>query len=584
MCFDTTHQNGGPKTCSFIALVLPDTAYRKEVEYMSFSNSFHSSSRDHSISNVAKLAKVQAHNSRNYFSLERDKNKTYSLIGDTNQLEDDVKEYINKKFNQEIEAYNARQKRKDRKINKDAFNYFNDNKATDIANEVIFQIADKEFWDQFRQDIVVRRNDKEYVQHRYPAKIEEVMNDIYKKQAEAYERIYETHSDIILNRIQEAYNEAHVAIDSIQKNAQWKYYQIILRAEKQPKFKREEYREKCISEFTEIEKEEFAVFFSSRETIRAIEDSRLIERIASGELQIKLINLAGHGDEKSYHAHGVSVCSAGGYKQGLSCRIAKSIVLNRWALEVIQDRMREIAQEEIDKHPEIFGEKQLDQKGIGRNMDYTTEQHIRMQQEKLLARGEKLQEATKEATEEYDQILNRVSNLKKERGNVRHEIEKLKEEKEAIQVELSEIIQEKNNKKAEYHEKIAQWDYDIALMENEQEYIAAAEASQDTIEHLSGLCDSLLNRKSPLRDRSIEKAFVDAFRGFYEALSESLKKLRKYEAFNALPEEQCYSIPLTEAKDTLDNQIKLTSKTRQSITYEHDQQKKPVRNTDFDYR
>lgn len=543
---------------------------------MAFSNSFHSSAKAHSIKNASALAKVQSHNARDYFSLERSKNKSYDIVGTASTLAADVQNYINVTFSKEIVAYNAKQRRRDRKINKDAFSYFCDNKATDIANEVIFQVADKEFWDQFREDKIIKRKGKEYVLHSYPAYVIKVMNEIYKLQAEAYERIYETHGNIILDRINKAYDEAKTVVEASDEGARWKYYQIVLKAQKQPKFKREECRERMMSEmgFTDKETEEFAEFFEAHETIRAIEEARLRERTSAGEMQIKLISVAGHGDEKSYHGHGVSVCSVGGYKQGLQKRIAKTVVLNKYALEVIQDRMREIAQEEIDKHPEIFHERQLDPKGIGRNMDYTTEQHIRMQQEKLIKKGKAIEKATKEAENEYDEMSDKVSKLKKERGNVRHEVEKLREEKEAVQAELVKIIQEKDNKRAEYHEKIAKWDYDIALIESEQEYISAAEASQDTIEHLNGLCDDLLSRKSPLRDRNIERAFVDAFRGFYEALSKSLKKLRKYEAFNALPEEQCYSIPLTEAKDTLDNQIKVTSKTRQSITHEHEQKKK----------
>lgn len=543
---------------------------------MAFSNSFHSSAKAHSIKNARALAKVQSHNSRDYFSAERSKNKSYDIIGTASTLAADVQDYINVTFNNEIVAYNKKQRRKDRQIDKDAFQYFCDNKATDIANEVIFQVADKEFWDQFREDKVVKRKGREYVLHSYPTHIIEAMNDIYKKQAEAYEKIYETHSDIILNRINKAYDEAQAIVEALDKDTKWKYYQIVLKAQKQPKFKREECRDRMLSEmsFNDKEIEEFAEFFEAHETIRAIEEARLRERTSAGEMKIKLISVAGHGDEKSYHGHGVSVCSVSGYKQGLQKRIAKTVVLNKYALEVIQDRMREVAQEEIDKHPEIFQGKQLEPKGIGRNMDYTTEQHIRMQQEKLLKKGKVIENATKEAEQEYDQVLNRVSELKKERKKVLNEVGTLKEQKQTAQEELEKIVQETETKRAEYHEKIAAWDADIELIETEQEYIAAAEASQDTIEHLNSLCNDLVSRKSPLRDKNMEQTFLDAFKGFYEALSRALQRLRKYEAFNALQDDQCYSVPLTEAKETLDNKIKLTAKTRQSITYDQQQRKK----------
>lgn len=545
---------------------------------MAFSNSFHSSAKAHSIKNARALAKVQSHNSRDYFSVERSKSKSYDIIGTAGTLAADVQNYINITFNNEIAAYNKKQRRKDRQIDKDAFQYFCDNKATDIANEVIFQIADKEFWDQFREDKVIKRKGKEYVLHSYPKNVTEVMNEIYKVQAEAYEKIYETHGNIILDRINKAYDEAQAVVEALEEDTRWKYYQIVLKAQKQPKFKREECRERMMTEmdFSDKEIEEFADFFEAHETIRAIEEARLRERTAAGEMKIKLISLAGHGDEKSYHGHGVSVCSVGGYKQGLQKRIAKTVVLNKYALEVIQDRMREIAQEEIDKHPEIFEERQLDPKGIGRNMDYSVEQHIRMQQEKLLEKGEKLKEATKEAEQEYDQTLDKVSELKKERSRIKQEIAAIVNEYETTEKKIE-------NQK----ERVRKWDEIIYVIEDEREYIAEAEECEDTVEHLQGLCDALTNRKSPLRDRSIEQALIDAFRGFYKALCASLTKQRKYEIYNSVPEEECLSMPLTRAKADLDSQIAgatLKAKTRQSITHEYEQQKKPEGNTDFDYR
>lgn len=531
---------------------------------MAFSNSFHSSAKAHSIKNARGLAKVQSHNSRDYFSVERSKSKSYDIIGTAGTLAADVQDYINVTFSNEIVAYNKKQRRKDRQIDKDAFQYFCDNKATDIANEVIFQIADKEFWDQFREDKIIKRKGKEYVLHSYPKNVIEVMNEIYKLQAEAYEKIYETHGNIILDRINKAYDEAQAVIEALEEDARWKYYQIVLKAQKQPKFKREECRENMMLEmgFTDKETEEFAEFFEAHETIRAIEEARLRERTAAGEMEIKLISLAGHGDEKSYHGHGVSVCSVGGYKQGLQKRIAKTVVLNKYALEVIQDRMREIAQEEMNKHPEIFEERQLDPKGIGRNMDYSVEQHVRMQQEKLLKKGEKLKEATKEAEREYDHALNKVAELKKERNRVKQELADIVSE-----------YQQTEKKIGAQKEKAAQWDEIMCVIKSEQEYVAEAEASEDTIEHLNSLCKSLVERKNPLRDQ----AFLNAFKGFYEALSKSLKRLRGWEVYNELPEEQCYSTPLVDAKIELDNKIKkaeVAQKTRQSITYEQQKNKK----------
>ena len=62
-------------------------------------NSFHSSKGEHSISNATKLSKVQNHNERGYFSWEYDQSKIFNIFGNMNTLCDDVKKYINDKFN-----------------------------------------------------------------------------------------------------------------------------------------------------------------------------------------------------------------------------------------------------------------------------------------------------------------------------------------------------------------------------------------------------------------------------------------------------------------------------------------------------
>lgn len=526
---------------------------------MPISNSYHTSAKDHAITSAGKLSAVQKHNARGYFAWDYDSSKIHDIIGSASSLSQDTKDYINGKFKKIIEEYNEKQRQKCRRITATPFEYFCVNKSTDVANETLFQVGDMDFWTKYRIEEEVKRNGKNYIRKFYPEEIKEVMDNIFRLQAEAYEQIYKTHGDKILERIIKAKEEAENYIAALDKDLCWKYEQLFLQPKK---------RDGLIKsmQLTDAELEGYEKYFRYRNDLSAIEKKRLIERTSSGSMEIKLINLVAHYDEWSPHAHAVSVCSTSGYKQGLKSRVAKSVVLNKWSLEIIQDRMREIAIQEMARHPELFPELSWRDKGQGRNMDYSKEQYIWMQQKKL-------KEATKEAEQEYDQVLDRVSELKKERGAVRNEVEKLREEKDAAQAELAKIIQEKDDRRAEYQEKIAQWDYDIALMESEQEYIAAAEASQDTIEHLNSLCNDLLSRKSPLRDKNIERAFLEAFRGFYEALSRSLKHLRKYEAFNALPEEHCYSIPLTEAKKTLDKQIELTAKTRQSLTHEHKQQK-----------
>lgn len=114
----------------------------------------------------------------------------------------------------------------------------------------------------------------------------------------------------------------------------------------------------------------------------------------------------------------------------------------------------------------------------------------------------------------------------------------------------------------------------------EREYIEETKEYEDTINHLQSLCDALMRRKSPLRDKTIEQNLIKAFKGFYEALCASLMRQRKYEVFNGIPEQECRSVPLTKAKLNLDQQVKdagkklaLHPKTQQSIAHEINQKK-----------
>lgn len=518
---------------------------------MPISNSYHTSTKDHAITSAGKLSAVQKHNARGYFAWDYDSKKIHNLIGNAAELSKDTKDYINGKFEKQIEEYNERQRQKCRRITATPFEYFCENKSTDIANETLFQVGDMEFWEQHRNEMEVKRNGKTYIRKSYPEEIKEIMDNIFRLQAEAYEQIYQTHGAKILENIVKAKTEAEDYINSLDKDLCWKYEQLFL----QPK-KREGLLKSM--QLTDQELEGYEKYFRYRSDLSAIEKKRLIERTSSGSMEIKLINLVAHYDEWSPHAHAVSVCSTSGYKQGLKSRVAKSVVLNKWSLEIIQDRMREIAIQEMSKHPELFPELSWRDKGQGRNMDYSKEQYIRKKQKVLL-------NATKEAEEKYDEVLDRVSELKKERSRIKQELA-------AIMSEYRENEKKIENQK----EQVRKWDETIYVIQDEKEYIAEAEECEETVEHLQGLCDSLTSRKSPLRDKSIEQSLISAFKGFYEALCRSLTKQRKYEMYKGIPEDECLSVPLTKAKTDLDNQITgatLKAKTRQSLTHEHQQSK-----------
>lgn len=525
---------------------------------MAISNSYHTSAKDHAITSAAKLSAVQKHNARGYFSWDYDSGKIHNLIGSAAELSKETKDYINKKFEKTIEEYNAKQRQKCRRIMLQPFGYFCENKSTDIANETIFQVGDMDFWEQFRIEKEVKRNGKTYTQKSYPEEIKKVMDHIFRLQAEAYEQIYKTHGHIILKKITERKESAEAYIESIAPDLRWKYEQLFLQPKK---------RDNLIKSMnlTDQELEGYEKFFRARSDLSAIEKKKLIVRTSEGQMEIKLINLVAHYDEWSPHAHAVSVCSTSGYSRGMNERVAKSVVLNKWSLEVIQDRMREIAIEEMAKHPDLFPDLQWEEKGQGRNKDYRKEKYIRMRQRKLQEHHQKINLEIEQKETKLSQLKTKVMDLQEQKNTVQQELVGIVDEYAAGE---KKIKQQK--------EEIRKWDDMLYVIETEKEYIAEAEECAETIDHLQGLCNALTDRKSPLRDKTIEQAVIGAFRGFYRALCASLTRQRKYEMFNGLSDVECRSTELTKAKVDLDNQIKdankkitLQPKTRQSITHEY---------------
>lgn len=342
---------------------------------MAFTNSFHSSARGHSIKNAAKLAGCQRHNSRGYQAWDYSADKISALVGSPEGLSNDVRAFIDNTFAEAKDRYNEKQKRADRLISDTPFEHFNNNKKMDIATESILQVADKEFWDEFRTDETITRRGKEYVRHSYSPEIQNVMDSIFTRQLEAYEHIYETHRDEILERVKKDKELAEQFVAALDDSKRSRYEKIRTGKAKD--------REDAINAMSGTEQEEYATYSAAVNTLNSIEEMRIIDRIEAGQMHIKVVNATGHYDEYSPHAHAVSVCWAEGFKSGLDSRIAKSVVLNRWSLEVIQDRLHEIAQEEIDKHPDIFRGRKLDEKQQGRNADYSKEYYLRRQIETL---------------------------------------------------------------------------------------------------------------------------------------------------------------------------------------------------------
>ncbi|MDY3092683.1 MAG: hypothetical protein SOW61_07770 [Erysipelotrichaceae bacterium] len=395
------------------------------------SNSYHASAKAHAIRNTSKLAAVQLHDSRGYLSFSYDNDKIKSLVGDANSIVDDVKTFINDNFEKAVDEYNQKQKRKDRRIGS-AFDHFENNKKLDIAVESIFQVGDKDFWSQYRVDKFFGKSKKgkDIIIHSYDEKIIEVMNDIYKKQAKALETIYIDKKEDIINKLEKAFSKADSYLNEFEnKYGKDKKDQFEKLFELKPKD-----RKIKIGELSLDDKKLYSDYASAKTNWITIKESRLVDRTKNEQMHIKLINLTAHYDEYSPHAHGVFVTSADGYKTGLSSRISKSIVLNKWSLEVIQERMHEIAKTEMEKYPEIFN---VNLRGIreGRNYDYNKEQYIDNQ---IKA---KIQE-NKELKNENDKLKNEVAKLKEEKEGLENNLNEIDNKLKEIKNDIDDIKEE----------------------------------------------------------------------------------------------------------------------------------------------
>lgn len=486
---------------------------------MAMTNTFHTSKAAHAIRNGKDAARVQRHNSRGYFSMEYDRTKIHSIVGEADEIEWNIEDYINNTFQKNIDDYNARQSRKDRKIDQPAYEYFCENKNLDIANEMIFQIGDMDFWERWREEEVrTTRKGKEIVIKSFPEEVKDVMDHVFKRQAEAYESIYETHSSEILNKIKEDYAKAEKVLSEYPAEESGLYLRIISE-------KNEKKREKKIKGLED--KDQFYDFWQAKKTVDNIEKLKLRERIKNGDMKIKLLNLDAHYDEWSPHAHGVSVCSAGGYASGLSERVAKSVVLNKYALEVIQERMHKIALEEMELHPEIFAGAELEEKKPGRNQDYSKELYVRMQQEKL---------------ERETKILGI----------------KVDAQKKAYQGN-KEILQKQD-------EQIREWNDELDVIRDEKEYVAQGKLGVDILQTLSDSVERLVDRSGPLRDRKLEQSLKNAFKGYSDALNDIVDRLRKYEVAYQVEDPERLSSPIVAAKKNLEEQMQYAK--RRKLTEE----------------
>lgn len=111
---------------------------------------FHCGSGKNAIKSEKDLKSIDAHNNRKYKNknnqeLDPEKSHENVVIVGTNNIIEDVKKVYKEEFNEAVYDYNMKQKREDRKI-LDYYNQINNDKQTNLAVEMIFQLGDYDHW------------------------------------------------------------------------------------------------------------------------------------------------------------------------------------------------------------------------------------------------------------------------------------------------------------------------------------------------------------------------------------------------------------------------------------------------------
>lgn len=464
-------------------------------------NTFHSSTRRHAITSSASLAKVQRHNSRGYFSFRFDPSQICDLVGCASTIAADVENAINLLFSPYIEAYNDQQRLKGKKtIEGTAFQYFEQHKGLHIAIEAILQLGDDVFWPKVRSDTVRYIGEKEYVFTSFPQYVKDLMNHIFTRQIRAYEEIYQTHGDVILQRINCAYEKAQIVVCETERD--WPYCMELF-------MMKGEDRTRVLLEMDFEEQVKYIAYQDARKVIKEVESRRLRERIKNGEMHVLVVSAVSHFDEHSPHSHVVSLCYADNFTSGLSSRVAKSVVLNVWALEVIQERLHEIAEEEMKKHPEVFGDEELKEKMPGRNINYTTEQIKRKkqaeQEKKCVEAQEKLEAINAELRRGIEQLV--AINTQKRLANEEYE-ELLKKQKQA-------------------EEKLADINQGLQLIKSEEEYLLFSTKIDEMVGKICQAVDGLEDTAKIFKSKEA-KGFILDMNEFLDWAFDELKGLSGY--------------------------------------------------------
>ena len=118
-----------------------------------------------------------------------------------------------------------------------------------------------------------------------------------------------------------------------------------------------------------------------------------IKRLQQLAPTFKIASVIAHFDESSPHLHIVGVPIKENCKNGLNKQCVKTAVFTKESLEFLHNEMRKELEIEIQK---IYGNQvYLQEKGEGRNYDYTKEEYIKIQNKLKAQALENLREETK---------------------------------------------------------------------------------------------------------------------------------------------------------------------------------------------
>ena len=184
---------------------------------------------------------------------------------------------------------------------------------------------------------------------------------------------------------------------------------------------------------------------------------------------IKLMNLTSHFDEWSPHGHGVSVCSVKGFENGLNERVAKSVVLNKWSLEVIQDVLHEIAEKEMAKYPELFTVK-LEEKQKGRNYDFSVPSYKMMKYQ-----------------EELDKLICELNSIKQSINDTEKEFEETKYLYQSMERQIEESARKKHNEAKDLTRQIGE----LIKIKSQSEQIEAVSETENLVKEVIGVAEKV---------------------------------------------------------------------------------------------